>query len=164
MRRCEENIDWEVDQDRPFDSRVRRAEAVGDYAWDFFDICDSMAELRDRLRHNYLIMKTLKSICLGILQWRTGGDAEDRTPIRERCRQSRKPIGKSSHPASFSDNTKSRKGQDSTTHPLLAVTKQTPTFPETFAYPSAACTATVSCLVSINLIPDSAAPTRNASR
>jgi len=36
-------------------------------SWDFLDIGDAMSELCDWLSHHDLIMKALKTVCLGIL-------------------------------------------------------------------------------------------------
>lgn len=53
---------------------------------------------------------------------------------------------------------------DVNTHPLFAVMKQVPNFPETLAYPSAARTATASWRVSMSRTPINSQPIRKASR
>ena len=112
-------------------------------------------------------METLQCIGLSVSERRTACDAKHRTSIRESSRKARKTITESARYQPLHLWIATLKLLHAVllpTHPLFAVTKQQPVLPLTLAYPSAACTATVSCLVSISSMPASEQPIKKASR
>lgn len=74
-------------------------------------------------------MEALESVRLRVLEWRTGGDAKDWRAVGESCGETWKAIAESGKCV----NGENESCALDMTYPLFAVTKHTPTFPDTFA-------------------------------
>lgn len=123
------------------------------------EVDNSTTACVERSTYNHLIVKALQGVRFAVLQGWTGSDTENRGAIGKGSSKARESIGEAILELDLIEPSFAMSA-----HPLFAVTKHTPTLPEILAYPSAACTAVVSCRVSIRRMPTSCAPTRKASK
>lgn len=142
-------------------TRLRNSQSVRYYSGYLLSSNNPVGKLSDRSSGNNLIDRALKRVILRVPNRRGRCDAKNWTTISVCCCKTSEAVRKTK---GFLMNTNRRYKHINFSYPLLAVTKQTPGFVLIRQYPSAAWTATVSCLVSTKRIPMDSQPIKNASR